>query len=72
MPAADERFEEVEIGKVEVIKTTDRAILVRPNEGKDSWVPRSQICRSSEITSDAEEGDEGVLVLPRWLADKEF
>jgi hypothetical protein len=63
-----ERFEEVEVGRVEVIKAVEKALLVR--SGVDEvWIPRSQICGSSEI---AEEGEEGLLVLPKWLADKEF
>ncbi len=66
-----ERFEEVDVGNVEVIKAVEKAILVR-QRSSETWIPRSQICLSSEVTREAEEGDEGSLVLPKWLADKEF
>lgn len=50
---------------VEVEKETDKAILV--NDGEDTyWIPKSQIDEESEVHH---EGDEGLLVIPEWLAE---
>lgn len=47
------------------IKETEKGLLVM-YEGEEIWVPKSQIRPDSEVTED---GDEGVLAIPRWLAD---
>lgn len=66
-----DRFEEVDVGNVEVVKAVEKALLVRQG-ASEVWIPRSQICGRSEVGRNAEEGEEGHLVLPKWLADKEF
>lgn len=48
--------------------TTSAAIMVTDDAGDAYWVPRSQICDESDIDEDSEAGDEGILILPEWLA----
>jgi hypothetical protein len=45
------------------VKETDAAILVDTGD-EETWIPKSQI-----IGGDVhEEGDEGTMVIPEWLA----
>ena len=53
-------------GEVEVIKTTEKAILVN-YEGEEVWVAKSQIHDDSEIFEDCPVAI-GTLALPYWLA----
>lgn len=68
-----------------VIRETDKAILVKVAESEtivleqlekasdggqvydEVWIPKSQIHEDSEVT---ESGDEGNLVITRWLAEQ--
>lgn len=50
-----------------VVKETEKAILVNI-EGRDIWVPKSQILENSEVT---EAGDDGTIVLSTWFCEKE-
>ena len=43
---------------------TQKAILVT-YEGKDTWVPKTQILDDSEVFA---KGDEGLLVITEWIA----
>lgn len=43
-----------------------RAILVEIDDQK-IWVPRSQL----DVGNDWEEGDEGTIEVPQWLAENE-
>jgi len=54
-------------GEVEVLKETEMAILV-DHEGEEVWVPKSQVHDDSEAYK---KGQEGKIVLPLWLAEKE-
>lgn len=49
------------------IKETERALLCRI-DGKEHWIPKSQIDDDSEVYQD---GDEGKLVVSMWFAEKE-
>ena len=51
---------------VEVIKATEKAILCRI-DGKDHWIPLSQVDDDSECW---EEGHEGELVISQWCAEE--
>ena len=70
--------EPASLGRVDVIRETEKAILVeltdRPTvHGKnpEAWIPRSVICEDSEVGEDASEGDEGELFVHQWFAEKE-
>jgi len=52
---------------VTVKRKTVKAILVVYEE-VEGWVPFSQIVDGSEIYEASTVGDEGVLVIPEWLA----
>ena len=52
--------------EVERVKcATDKALCVVV-EGEEVWIPRSQIHDDSEVW---DEGHEGTLVVPLWLAE---
>lgn len=52
-----------------IAETEDALLISAPEFDNDIWFPKSQIVDSeSEIE---EEGDEGVLVIPMWLARNE-
>lgn len=70
-----------ELGHVEVIRETDKALLVRgeglssdpfglkdPNE--EGWIPKSQILGTSELQADCGVGAKGKLTISTWLAEK--
>jgi len=46
------------------VKETDAALLVEI-DGKEWWIPKSQIDESSEVRA---EDDEGTLVITEWIA----
>lgn len=56
-------------GEVEVVRATDRALLVA-YELQEIWIPKSQIDDDSSIYSSKQVGEKGELVLPEWLADE--
>lgn len=58
---------EVEIEDVEVLRETDKALLVSLDYGDEVWVPKSQISDNSEVYQD---GDIGVLTVSPWWAHK--
>lgn len=57
--------EPVRVEGVVVTKETGMAILIEV-QGKEAWIPKSQIDEDSEVK---EEGDSGILIIPLWLAD---
>jgi hypothetical protein len=59
--------EPVEFEDVRVKAETELAILCEI-DGKEVWIPRSQVHDDSEVSS---QGDEGTLILARWFAEKE-
>lgn len=54
----------VEFEKVKVTKETDKALLC-VIEGKEVWMPKSQIHEDSKVFK---EGDEGTLTVSEWIA----
>lgn len=54
-----------EVTGVRVRKETRTALLVQLDDGRQVWVPKSQLDEASEVWA---EGDEGTLVIPEWLA----
>lgn len=59
-----EKKDLVEIEDVLVIEEREKSLLVL-YEGEEVLIPRSQISDTSEVQG---EGDEGLLVIPKWLA----
>lgn len=59
---ADESIDEF---YVEVLAATDKALLCSFG-AEEHWIPRSQIVAEGTTVEDV--GDEGALVLPRWLS----
>ena len=59
---ADESIDEF---YVKILKATEKALLCRFGE-QEEWIPKSQIVDAG--TEVASVGDEGPLVIPRWLA----
>ena len=52
----------------EVVRETDRAILIRLQNGHEQWVPRSQIENSDDFST----GDCDVeMSISEWFATKE-
>lgn len=62
----EERYEPVRIPDVVAKRSTEKALLCRI-AGEEVWIPHSQIHEDSEVY---ESGGEGVLVIPRWLAEE--
>lgn len=60
-------IEEVSFEDVKIMAVTDLAILFNV-EGCGAWIPKSQILDGSNFGDDSEEGDEGELIIPEWLA----
>jgi len=60
--------ETVRIEDCEIIKATDKAVLVRIGGEVEKWIPQSQIDDDSEVWK---EGDKGDLVIKAWFAEKE-
>jgi hypothetical protein len=58
------RNDAVHFDDVTVKHATDKAILA-VIDGKQEWIPKSQIAADSEVQDD---GDEGTLIIPEWLA----
>lgn len=54
----------VEFPDAKVKRTTPSALLVEV-DGRKVWVPRSQLLEENDVS---EEGEEGLLVIPEWLA----
>jgi hypothetical protein len=51
---------------VEVVQETEAALLCRI-DGRDVWIPKSQIDDDSEVY---EKGTEGELVVSQWIAEQ--
>lgn len=56
----------VEIEDVEVLKATDKALLVYV-DSTEIWLPRSQIHASSAVDA---QGDKGQIVVTKWIAEQ--
>jgi hypothetical protein len=58
--------EKIRIDDVTILRPTDMAVLCE-SDGSEYWIPQSQIDDDSEVW---EEGDEGMLVISKWIADQ--
>lgn len=58
--------EKVRLDDVNVIRATEKAILVEVG-GEEMWVPQSQIDDDSEVW---EERQEGTLIVSEWWAER--
>lgn len=58
--------ETVRIDGARCVRETAMAILVEVDDA-EYWIPKSQIDDDSEVYQD---GDEGTLVIPEWLASE--
>jgi hypothetical protein len=61
-------FDWITIEDVEVKTETDKALLCTFSDGKEVWIPKSQVGVDSEAYAP---GMSGTLVVPRWLAEKD-
>jgi hypothetical protein len=59
--------ETVMVHDVKAIHETAKALLC-VIDGQEVWIPKSQI--DEEESEVQEVGDEGILVIPTWLADR--
>jgi hypothetical protein len=55
-------------GTVKCIKERALSILVRDQDGKEFFVPRSVLADDSQVKG---EGDDGILAVRSWFAEKE-
>jgi hypothetical protein len=60
-----DRHEAVRVEHCHCERETAKALLIGC-EGEEFWIPKSQVLDESEVHGD---GDEGDLVIPRWLAE---
>jgi hypothetical protein len=60
-----EQYELVEVDDCACSTATAKAILIAC-EGEEVWVPASQVHEDSEVYKP---GTEGILVIPRWVAE---
>ncbi len=67
-----DRYEEIDVGQVKIIRLSGAAMLVESlSDGpREVWIPFSQIKDGSDVNRDSDEGDEGTLVIPQWLAEE--
>jgi hypothetical protein len=59
------------VGKVKILRKTDRAILVQFEGvgGRELWIPQSAVHADSEVWKNV--GDTGELIVEQWLAERE-
>ena len=64
---SDEDEDTVTFEDVRCTKATAKALLVSIDGDPPIWIPLSQVNEDSEVFS---EGDEGKLVVTRWIAEQ--
>ncbi len=57
----------IDVGNVTVLAETAKAVLCSWDDGEEHWIPKSAIDVESEVY---EQGERGVLIIPKWLAEK--
>lgn len=68
VPRSDEDEFGRDVGEVQSIAETEKALLCRRvDEGDQAWIPKSNIHDDSEVY---EKGQEGILIVKTWYADK--
>jgi hypothetical protein len=66
------RDDGVSLGEGEVIRGTDKALLVRLDDvGEEKWIPKSVIHADSEVFDESNENGIGNVVVMAWWAEKE-
>ena len=50
----------------EVLRETDKALLIRFSNDQELWIPQSQLHEDSEVF---EMGHAGDLIISRWIAE---
>lgn len=60
--------DEIGCDSVFCFRESPLALLVRLDDGREVWIPKSQISDNSEVFC---EGQRGELVVSRWFAEKE-
>lgn len=59
------------LGKAEVVRETEKALLIYIRDRKEElWFPKSVIHDDSEVYS-MKHGSDGELIVKRWFAEKE-
>jgi hypothetical protein len=61
------RGEPADFDDVKCIAETTDAILVVMDDGKEHWIPKSQVHDDSEVY---EKGGEGKLIISQWIAEE--
>lgn len=65
---SSDRYETAFFEVTEVKVETDKALLCVFEDGREEWIPKSQIRRpDSEVN---EKGDVGEIAIPVWLAEE--
>ena len=59
-----------ELGVVKVIAKGPKALLAREEDGTEEWWPFSQIHENSEIWDDSKIGEEGKMIVTKWIAQQ--
>lgn len=54
--------------EVEVLRESDKALLVRTDDGGEAWIPKSQIHDDSEVYS--LKSSPGTMIVSRWIAEQ--
>ena len=66
--------EKHEMGKARLVRETEKAILVKLEDGTEKWIPKSQVHEDSEVfgryKTMAGGGVEGKLVVTKYWAEK--
>lgn len=59
----------VEFDGCEALVETEKALLVRFEDGREEWIPKGQIDDASEVF-DAGDNRAGRLVVTEWIAER--
>lgn len=61
----------VSLGNVLVTGGTKGALKVQMDDLSTRWIPRSVVDEDSDVTPDAQSGEDGDLCVAQWWAEKE-
>lgn len=61
----------VSLGEGEVVRSTEKALLVQLESGDTKWIPKSVIHDDSEVYEEAGDASAGDVVVMAWWARKE-
>lgn len=57
----------ISLDDVRCTRETPKALLVVLEDGREEWIPKSQVTEDSEVYG---EGHHGTLVVTSWLAEQ--